>query len=611
MQMRVSDYIATRLEELGVRSVFMLSGGGMMHLIDAVGRIEGMRIICNHHEQASALAAEGYARYTGQLGVCYATSGPGATNLMTPLVECWQESVPVLFLTGQSKLSQTAQGSGIEGLRQAGTFQVDIVSMVDTVTKYTVMIEDPKKVRYYLEKAIHLAMTGRPGPVLLDVPLDVQAAPVDPETLVGYDPEEDEPKFDQAEVREEARRIARLIAGAERPLLLAGHGIRTAGLADLFREVISAHPIPIVTTQLAMDLLPYDYPNWVGHCGPRADRAGNFAVQNATLIVTLGVSLHVTTTGYELDLFAPNAHKILVDPDPAIRERAREITQEQIAANLKDFIPAFLEALQEQKVAQVEERQEWLDRTHSWRDRFFTMNEPHKELEGGPINYYRIIHAIGEAMREEDVLITDGGLPYYIVPQVFRNKDKQRLIMSGAMGAMGHAMPMGTGICSVLPKDSPVSVVCIVGDGSLQTTIHELATVRHNDLPLKLFIVNNGGYVSIRNTQRNFFNGHLVGSSEDSGVWCPPLQGIAAAYGIPYFRSETVANLEEVIRQTLETEGPVLCEIMSDPNQACMPSVPAIRMPDGTMRSKQLHEMSPPLPEEVLAEVMYPVTKTG
>ena len=600
MSVRVSDYIARYLQDIGVRSVFLLSGGGMMHLLDAVSRMPEIRYFCNHHEQASAMAAEGYARQTGRLGVCYATSGPGGTNTVTGIVGAYQDSSPLLVVTGQSKRSQTIQAAGIAGLRQFGVFEVDIVPIVHSVTKAAIFLDDPQMVRYHLERAVHLATTGRPGPVLLDVPLDVQAALVDPESLPPYDgPAPSNP----VPASEEVAAVLQRLDSARRPLLLAGHGIRAAGAVEAFRRTIRRLNTPVLTTSLALDVLPYDDPLFIGHPGPKGNRAGNFAVQTADVILSLGSSLHVSTTGYELDQFAVDAFKIQVDLDEAMLAREQVGVSQKIRAGVSEFLDILNREMDRQPVRSAGAA--WLSKCRDWKERYAVRNETHLP-NPGKINYYDLVSVLSGLMQGTDTLVTDAGSAYYVTGQAFQVKQDQHVIVSGALGAMGYALPASIGAASA---DPALTVVCLTGDGSLQTNIQELQTLRHYGLNVKLVVVSNDGYQSIRNTQSNFFSGHLAGASRGSGVSVPPLDKIAAAYGLPYLRCERPEELLPVLRQMLEMPGPVFCEVFTREDQQILPTVSSKRLPDGTMKSQPLENMFPFLEEAVLTAEMEEALK--
>jgi acetolactate synthase I/II/III large subunit len=593
MKIRVADYIANFLYKKKVKKVFLLSGGGMMHLLDAISRHPDVDYVCNHHEQASAIAAEAYARKSGELGVCYATSGPGATNILTGLIGAWQDSAPVLFITGQSKLSQTIRYSGLEGLRQFGTFEVDIIPIVQSVTKYAVFIDDPNRIKYELEKAYQLAITGRPGPVLIDIPVDIQGALIEAEEFIS-NPTELSPFNlpDEAVIK----KIIKRLSCAKRPLLLIGHGLRVAKIAPLFEKLVKQLNVPVITTPLAKDVIDYLHPLFVGHPGIKGDRAGNFAVQTADVIVSLGSSLHVLTTGYELDQFAPNAYKIQIDLDEKVLQREQLNINEKILCDVKSFLLAVEKEIGDNLVCQSSE---WHQRCNRWKFELSVANEPHaKSLI--TINYYEFIQAINQFSAKNDTIIADAGSAFYVVGQALQVKKDQRVIISGALGSMGYALPAATGACMADPN---TRVICITGDGSLQTNVHELAVFSHHQLNVKLFILNNQGYVSIRNTQNNFFNDHIAGVDTDSGVSFPNLRLLAESYKISYQLIKSPDQLKK-IEDILNTKGPVFCEILASKEQAIIPTVTSQKLASGKIASKPLHDMFPCITEERLLDYL-------
>ena len=581
---RVADYIARTVAGSGADAFFMVSGGMMMHLMDAFGRTR-MRYYCNHHEQACAMAADAYSRQTGKLGVCLATSGPGATNLLTGLVGAYQDSVPVLFLTGQCKRKETVRWRGLKGLRQCGFLEVDIVPIVESVTKYAAFVDEPADIRYHLEKAIHLATTGRPGPVLLDLPLDVQGAAVDPSELRPYVPDPGAPASDFSP--EDLQRVIDAVQNAERPLLLAGHGVRSAGLVDEFRSLVELWQVPVATTFMAKDLVPDEHPLFVGHPGPRGNRGANFAVQSADVILTMGCSLHLQTVGYEGELFAPNALKIQIDLDRALLQRDSTGAQWKFAWDLHDYLSALV------REAKPHCGLGWRTECRAWKQSHSSRNEPHVfGGPGDPVNLYEFVDQLSDALSGDETVLTDAGQPHPILAQAFRQKARQRYLNPGSLAEMGWALPASLGVAVAAPGRRVVSVF---GDGSLQTNIQELQTLAHHKFNIKTFVINNDGYASIRNTQKNFFQGFFVGSTPDSGVTLPDLRKICEAYGLPYVRCENRGVLAQRLREVLDAEGPVICEVMAQVDQRILPVVPSSLLPDGSMRSKALHEMVPPL----------------
>lgn len=600
MKMRVSDYLAQFVAAKGARHAFMLSGGGMMHLMDAVGRSPDLGYVCNHHEHACAVAAEGYARQSGGLGFCLVTSGPGASNTVTGVVECWQDSVPVLFVSGQAKRSQTIQGTGMAGLRQFGTFEVDIVPIVQSITKYAAFVDDPTTIRYHLEKACALAVSGRPGPVFLDIPVDVQGALIDPDTLSGYTPEpEAQAAMPASEVLDA---LLDRLASARRPLILTGHGVRAAGEREAFLRLVRALNVPVVTTQLGADLMAYDDPLYVGHPGMKGDRPGNLAVQTADLILTLGASLHVLTTGYELDRFAPDAYKIQVELDPKVLDREAVGVQEKVLGSVQAFVAGLTERLAARmpEGGTLVSDGAWHRHCAMLKRELAVANEPHAVIDGR-INYYDMVEVLSAQTGGRDTLVADAGSAFYVLGQAFRIQEGQRLLVSGALGAMGHALPMAIGAACADPDRR---VLCVVGDGSFQTNMQELATLAHHRYDLKLFVVNNDGYVSIRNTQNNFFGGFHVGTSSASGVTLPDHAKLAAAYDLPYLAVTERVKLGEAIAEALATPGPVLCEIFTAAAQEILPTVSSYKREDGSMESKPIHDMYPFMSAEQLARFM-------
>lgn len=562
----------------------MLTGGMMMHLMDAFGRLEKVRYYCNHHEQACSMAADAYARESGKLGVCMATSGPGATNLLTGIVGAFQDSVPVLFLTGQCKRAETIRASGIPGLRQQGFLEVDIVPIVESVTKYAAFVESPERARYHMEKALYLARNGRPGPTLLDVPLDVQGAPF-PEDSPGFLPK----RVTIPKPRpEELDGILRRLATAKRPLILAGHGFRAGGHVRKFREMMEVLQVPVVTSLMAKDLVPFNHPRFVGHIGPRAERGANFAVQSSDLLIIAGCSLHIQTTGYEGDLFAPDAYKIQIDLDPALLTREKIRVHQKHQWDIAEYVPALIERA---RCIPVKAPERWLAACASLKAEHSNACEPHQF--GDPnslVNLYQFVQLLCDELNENATVLTDAGQAHPILGQAFRVKDGQRYLNPGSLAEMGWALPASFGAAVASPAKD---IVAVIGDGSLQTNIQELQTLAHHRFNVKLFVINNDGYASIRNTQRTFFNGHYVGSTPDSGVTLPSTEKIVSAYGLRYIRSENRSDVLGCIRSALGTPGPVVCEVMALRDQRILPTVPSYLLPNGSMRSKSLHEMSP------------------
>lgn len=581
---KVSDLIVKFFEEKKVEHIFLLSGGMMMNLLDSVSRSKKIKYICNHHEQAASIAAEAYSRVKNQVSVCYATSGPGATNTITGIAGAWLDSTPVMYLTGQSRTSLTVMGSGIKDLRMLGNFEVNIVEIVKSITKYAVFLNDPNEVLYHLQKAYYLASSGRPGPVLLDVPLDIQGSLVDEEKLehfISPNPNEDIPDL---------KILKKELEKSKKPLIIGGHGIRVSNQVAKFRELVHKLNIPVVTTPLANDLMPYIDDLYIGRVGLRGDRAGNFAVQSADLIITIGSSLHITTTGYELDEFAPNAKKIVIDIDSAVLKKNESISQIQI----KSDIDSVIKYMSKNIYSVVD--MDWISKLKNWKHLFPIINEPHLR-EGDEINTYHLMNKLSKSLKGNEILITDAGSLYYITGQAFLTKENQRVIISGALGAMGYALPAAIG-ASFAELDK--NIICITGDGSMQLNVQELQTISHYQLNCKIIVINNKGYASIRNSQASFLDGHIAAASEETGVTFPNWQKLADAYSIEFIKETSYKNLNETFDQMLKKKGPLLIEIVIPENVIMIPAVTSKRLDNGSFKSNRLHEMTPVIPSEQL-----------
>jgi acetolactate synthase-1/2/3 large subunit len=595
MKMRVSDYIVQFLSDLGVDKIFLVSGGGMMHLLDAIAIHPNVSVVAHHHEQAATMAAEGYARLHGKLGVSFVTSGPGAPNAVTGVVGAWLDSMPLLVVSGQAKLSQTNHYRQIEGLRQFGAYDVPSVSIMKPITKYSTLLTDPNAVRYEIEKAVYLATTGRPGPVFIDVPLDIQGAVIESDDLIGFIPVE---LTEEVISQEQLEKVVIEIKNAKRPVILAGHGIRSAHTFIDFEKLIKLLQAPVVTTQMATDLMGHEDPLFVGRCGVKGDRAGNLAIQMADFILVLGSSLHVTTTGYEVDLFAPKAMKILVDLDIGTLAKEQVNVQMKICASLSQFIPELLSYIEKNKIV-LHGDGGWKVKCELWKQKLSVANEPHKRT-GNVVNYYDFMDALSNASDPEDVLVTDAGSAWYLLSQAYRVKKGQRVILSGGLGTMGFAMPCATGLASA----GAGRVLCITGDGSAMTALHELAVFKANNLNIKLIIVNNDGYASIRNTQNSYFNGRLAATGPESGLAFPKFDDIAKSLSVPYLMVANPGELKYGLSEALRSSGPFVLEVITDKIQEIIPTVTTVRHDDGRLESKPLDQMAPFLEQHIIDQLI-------
>lgn len=588
--MKLSDYVVGRLADWGVRHVFLIPGGGSMHLNDSFGRETRIRYICNHHEQASAMAAECYARVTGKTGVLNVTTGPGGINALNGVFGAWTDSVPMLIVSGQVKRETCMAFTGMKHLRQLGDQEVDIVRMAAGITKYSVLVSDPESIRYHLEKAWYLAAAGRPGPCWIDIPVDVQSAKIDETKLRGYDPAEDATQWDGGRIETQCRQVIRRLANAERPVLLAGSGVRAAGALEEFREVSRLLSIP-VTTAWAHDLIATDDPLYCGRPGTIGGRAGNFTVQNSDALLVLGSRLNIRQVSYNWSSFARQAFKMQVDVDAAELEKPTVRPDLPIHCDLKVFLKEMLRQLPASSY-RAKNHSTWLHWCRERLQRYPAVLEKHRK-PGSPVNPYHFIERLFDCLADDDVVVC-GNAAACIVPfQVARLKTGQRLISNSGSASMGYELPAAVG--AAVAREGK-RVICLAGDGSIQLNIQELQTVAHHQLPVKIFVLDNGGYLSIRQTQANFF-GKLVGESPASGVSFPDMAKLAAAYGLPAACIESDSGFAH-ISGILNAPGPALCLVRLDPAQEFEPRLKSRQLPDGVMVSPNLEDMYPFLEAE-------------
>lgn len=595
--MKLSDYVIDFIARQGVKHVFMVPGGGAMHLDDSLGqRPGGIEYVCNLHEQASAMAAETYAKVTGNLGVALFTAGPGGTNAVTGVAGAWLDSTPCLFVSGQAKRSDLRGDSGV---RQMGVQEVDIVSVVKPLTKYAVLVMDPATIRYHLERGAYLARTGRPGPVWIDIPLDVQAATIDPETLPGFAPAAMIPG-EGGTLREQVADVVELLNGAERPILLAGNGIRLAGAQSEFLQLVEFLGLPVLTTWLAADLLPHHHDLYVGKPGTVAPRGANFALQNSDFLLSIGSRLDFTITGYAPDRLARAAKKIMVDVDPAELLKLKQFIDEPICADAGDFIR---ELLAQGASIRGKDRTPWLSRCKEWKTKYPIVLPEHRRPDQRVSTYYFSDILSDELDENEFIVSGSSGAGIEIFQHVLRLKSGQRLFHTTALGAMGYGLPAAIGACL---GNGRRRTICVDGDGGVQLNIQELTTIRRLDLPIKLFILNNNGYSSIRTSQQRWF-GRLTAADETSGLTLPDITKVAAAYGLPTLRIPDQSDLRRQVRAVLEAHGPIVCDVISLPDEARMPSLSSAQCADGSLVSKPLEDLWPFLDRaEFLSNMIVP-----
>jgi acetolactate synthase-1/2/3 large subunit len=593
-QIRLADYVFQTLANQGLDHVFLVAGGGAMHLNDAVAVESRLHRICCHHEQACAIAAEGYARVAGKAGIVNVTAGPGGINALNGVFGAWTDSIPMIVISGQVKRETMMQTYGLIGrIRQLGDQEVDIVGMVRGITKYAVTVVDPETIRYHLSRAIHLAANGRPGPVWLDIPVDIQATIVNPERMHPHDPAEDDTRVNQAELKTKAIEVLSLIRSAERPVVLAGTGVRLAGAKDLLLRFAEALRVPVATAW-THDLIASDHPLYAGRQGTIGTRAGNFTVQNADLVLILGSRLCIRQISYNWASFARHARTVQVDIDSTELSKPTFRANVPIQANVRDFLEILLrQAGEGEALLDLGKREKWV----AWCRERVEKNPPvlpkHRRAPDGRINQY---HFIDLLFREapKDAVFACGNATACITPfQAGFLKKGQRLFSNSGSASMGYDLPAAIGAAVADPGRT---VICLAGDGSLQMNVQELATLAALNLPVKVFVLENRGYLSIRSTQKNLF-GRLVGEGPESGLFFPDFVKLAEAYNLP----ARLLNTEDPatdIALVLQSKGPQVVVVPLDLEQGFEPKTSSKRLPDGRMVTAPLEDMAPFLDRE-------------
>lgn len=596
MKIKLSDYVFNFIAEQGVQHVFTLVGGGAMHLDDSLGKCNNLEYVCNLHEQACAISAEAYARISG-LGVALVTTGPGGTNAITGVVGAWQDSTPCLFISGQVKSSDLMKDKGV---RQLGMQEVDIVTLVSSVTKYAITIMDPLSIRYHLEKAVYTAKSGRPGPVWIDIPLDVQAVVIDPNELDGFQEKfEDIPKDDDR-INDLIIKVIDLLNSAERPVILAGNGIRLSGAQNYFNSLIDALNVPVLLTWPAMDILPENHQLLVGRPGSIAPRGANFALQNADLILILGARLDFALTGYAPEKFGRGAKKVMVDIDSYELDKLKNHIDLPICMDVKRFLSGFCERIDRYKRRDISA---WHNRCQDWKQRYPVVLSEHRQ-NNDKVSIYYLTEILSEELQSDDLIVPgSSGFGIEIFLLAFKVKKGQRVFNTTALGAMGFGLPAAIGACLASGKKR---TICVDGDGGFQLNIQELETLHRLNLPIKFFVLNNKGYASIRSMQNRYF-GQRMGSDADSGMTLPDLVKVAAAYNLTACRIDDQVDLRAQVKRILEIPGPVICDVLMKHDEPRAPSLSSAQNKNGLMVSKPLEDLWPFLErEEFHANMIIP-----
>lgn len=631
MRMKVSDYISGKLVESGITQVFTVTGGGAMHLNDALGHQKGMHCLYNHHEQASAIAAESYARIHCRMAAVCVTTGPGGTNAITGVVGGWLDSIPMLILSGQVRYDTTARWSGV-GIRALGDQEFDITRAVDCMTKYSEMVTDPMRIRYCLEKAIYLSLSGRPGPTWLDIPLNVQGAFIETEDLIGFSPEDYEGgglgwvseseariKEDEAgygEVRQTlpekvtadtARTILDKIKSSSRPVINAGNGIRIGQAHDVFMRVVDKLGIPVVTGWNSEDCIYDEHPLYTGRGGGMGDRAGNFAIQNSDLVLSLGSRLSIRQVGYNYATWAREAFVIVNDIDQEELKKPTVHADMRVHADVGDLLTVMEGLLDSEYKAAKEQplfsggrgldHMTWNETCRMWKETYPVVLPKHYDHGGHEeANVYAFIRELSRRLSENQITVVGNGSACVVGGHAYVIKKGQRFISNSAIASMGYDLPAAIGACLA---DRSQDIITVTGDGSIQMNLQELQTIIHHRLPIKIFLINNGGYHSIRQTQKNYFGEPLVGIGEDSrDLSFPEMEKLSKAYGYPYVSARHNSQLDNAVETALSMKGPVICEIFVSRDQNFEPKSAAKRLTDGTMVSPPLEDLSPFLSNE-------------
>jgi len=590
--MRVSDFIFKFLSDKGTDTIFMISGGQAMFLVDAVYQNKKFKVICTHHEQSAGMSADAYGRITGKPAIALVTAGPGAVNVINGVVGGWTDSSPMFVISGQSALSYV-QYQDTHPIRQHGIQGINIKPLVEKVTKYFITIDDPAKILFYMQKAYYLATTGRPGPVWIDVPLDIQKMEVPEHLLEEFATPIN--NSNSALLKKQVTKVLKLLIDSERPVFLVGQGVRLAKAADEFIKAVEMLKIPVLTSRLGIDLINSDSKYYVGRPGNYGERSANFAVQNSDLIIAVGSRLASALAGHDPANFGKRAKKVSVDIDNEELEKPGVKLDLKINDDAKKF---FTEFLQQARALNIPDFSKWVGQCSLWKKNYPVVLPEYKNEK--PVNSYYFTEKLSDYANKEDMIVVDTGSCFHVACQVWKIKKGQRFLTTGGLSSMGYWVA-AMGACMASNGNR---TIIITGDGSLQMNIQELATIKHNNLPIKIIIFNNNGYLLIRYTQKNFMEGRLFGEGPKTGVWCPDSLKVAKAYGIKAVRISSPAEVEPGIKEVMEHSGPVICDVITPDWQLIVPRISSEKRPDGTLVSRPYEDMFPFLGREELRKNM-------
>lgn len=592
MKMTVAEYVVKFLIEKGITDVFSVVGGGSMFLNDAFGKEPEMRCTYNHHEQASAMAAEAYYKYKNQMAAVCVTTGPGGTNAITGVLGAWQDSIPVFVISGQVRYETTVESTGLP-LRQFGGQENTIIENIKTITKYAEMVRKPEEIRYHLEKAYDAAMHGRRGPVWLDIPLNVQNAEIDTENLKGFQKRRE----DGHAIKEYVDCILSELKNAERPLLVAGSAVRTSGAEEEFLEIVEKLNVPVTFPLNVADVIGNDNQYAVGCFGGVGTRSGNFAVQNADLLIVFGCRMAFAHIGFNFQRFSPNSKKIVIDIDEAEQQKPTMKRDVKIIADVKDI----LEELAKRDLSALPSYKLWNRYCRELKEKYPVFKEHHNQSADGRVNPYYMAKKLSDRMDENGIVVLGNSSGLDPKLQMGVKKQGERIILNCNCGSMGYCLPAGIGAAVASGR----RVIVYTGDGCIQMNIQELQTIIHNKLPIKIIILNNNGYGGVVATQNNFFEGRHCGCTEDSGISMPDFEKLAYAYGYQYVKAENHAQVDGALDYLLQDDNPAICEVYQDMAQAIEPCVASRKAEDGTLVSTGIDDLAPFLSLEEYNECQY------
>ncbi|MDD3138567.1 MAG: thiamine pyrophosphate-binding protein [Lachnospiraceae bacterium] len=590
--MNVSEFIFDYYAKKGIDTAFMVTGGQAMWLNDAIGKNGNYNIVCTHHEQSAAMSADAYGRMKNKPAIALVTAGPGSVNAMNGVVGGYTDSSPMIVISGQAALSFVKYQEETK-IRQHGVQGINIKPLVENVVKYFITIDDPQKTEYYLEKAYHEATTGRPGPVWVDVPLDIQNSQIDLKYMEKYTPDKEE--AGRVTLKQAVKQAYKLLQDAKRPVFLVGQGVSLADARQEFYNYVNKVRIPVITARLGIDLIESDNDLYVGRPGNYGERSANFAIQNADLIISVGCRLASSLVGHNPKDFGRNAYLYVVDIDQKELDKPGAKIDYKAKLDCKDFFKALDDESCEHNIPSYAD---WIDICKNWKEKYPVVQTEYRDEK--PVNSYYFINKLSEITSSKAAIMVDTGSCFHVACQTWKIKKGQSYLTTGGLSSMGYWVA-GIGACMANDKKD---TIVITGDGSLQMNIQEFATIKHNNLPIKVFILNNNGYLLIRHTQHNFMEDRFVGEGPKSGVWCPDSMKIAEAYGIKGIRINEVSKVEDKIAEVLEYDGPVICEVMTPEWQLLIPRVASEKLPDGKLVSRNYEDMFPYLEQDEVKENM-------